>query len=85
MAVHNRLLVGPSAIGNQQASATEQNTADIDQILDHVATYPKYGITYQASDMILASHSDAGFNNESNPCSRVGTHIFLSEKDPTPE
>ena len=37
---HNRLLVSLSAIGSQQASATEQTTAAIDQVLDHVATYP---------------------------------------------
>ena len=35
-AVHNRLLVGLSAIGAQQASATEQTEAAIDHILDHV-------------------------------------------------
>ena len=33
-AVHNRLLVGLSAIGTQQAAATEQTAAAIDQILD---------------------------------------------------
>ena len=45
-AVHNRLLVGLSAIVAQQVSATEQTAAAIDQILDHVATYPNDGITY---------------------------------------
>ena len=84
-AVHNRLLVGLSAIGPQQAAATEQTAAAIDQILDYVATYPNDGITYRASDMILAAHSDAGFNNESKARSRAGAHIFLSENDPTPE
>ena len=38
--VHNRLLVGLSSIGFQQATATEQTVAAIDQILDHVTTYP---------------------------------------------
>ena len=37
-AVHNRLMVGLSAIGPQQASANEQTAAAIDKILDHVAT-----------------------------------------------
>ena len=53
---HNRLLVGLSAIVSQQAPANEQTAAAIDQILDHIATYPNNGITYQASDMILAAH-----------------------------
>ena len=83
--VHNRLLVGLSAIGAQQVSATEQTAAAIYQILDHVATYPNYGITYQASDTILASHSDYGFNNESKARSRAGSHICLSENDPNPK
>ena len=74
-----------STIGAHQASATEKNTAAIDQILDHVATYPNDGITYQSSAMILASHSDAGFNNDSKACSCAEAHIFLSENDPTPE
>ena len=55
-AIHNRPLVGLRDIGDQQASATEQTAAAIDQILDHVATYPNDGITYRASDMILAAH-----------------------------
>ena len=35
--------------------------------------------------MVLAAHSDAGFNNESKARSRAGVHIFLSENDPTPK
>ena len=35
--------------------------------------------------MILAAHSDAGFNNKSKARSRAGYHILLSENDPTPE
>ena len=45
-AVNNRLLVGISAIGAQQVAATEQTVAAIYQLLDHVATYPDYGIIY---------------------------------------
>ena len=75
-AVHSRLIVGLIAIGYQQESATEQTAAAIYQLLYHVATYPNYGITYRASDMVLAAHSDAGFNNESKARSRAGAHIF---------
>ena len=77
-AVHNRLLVGLSTICAQQASATEQTAAAIDQILDHVTTYPNDGITYQASEMILAAHSDSGFNNKAKACRRAVAHILLS-------
>ena len=84
-AVHNRLLLGLSAIGSQQASTTEQTASATDQILDHLATYPNNGITYRASDMILSAHSDSGLNNESKAHSHAGAHIFLSENDPMPE
>ena len=83
-AVHNRLIVGLSAIGAQQVSATEQTAAAINQILDHVATYLNYGITYRASDMILEAHSDAGFNNESKARSRVGAHKFYQKTTQRP-
>ena len=35
--------------------------------------------------MILAAHSDAGFNNNSKARSRSGSHIFLSKNYPTPK
>ena len=35
--------------------------------------------------MILAAHSDAGFNNESKARSRAGSRIFLSENNPMPK
>ena len=53
--------------------------------MDHVATYPKDGIGHGDIDMVLAEHSDAGFNNESNYGSRTGDHIFLSEDTPSPK
>ena len=74
-----------SDIGLQQASANEKTAAAIDEILDHVATYPNDGITYWASDIILAYHSDSGFNNDSKARIRAGAHIFLSENYPMPK
>ena len=78
-AVNNKLLVALSAIGAQQAAATEDTVAAIDQLLDYVAIYPNDGILFRKSDMILAAHADAGFLNESQAGSRAGAHIFLSE------
>ncbi len=54
-------------------------------LLNYVATYPNDGIVYQASDMILCAHEDAGFLNKTNSCSRAGAHIYLSEDDPFPQ
>ena len=77
--VDNHLLVGLSAIGSQQASATQRTSEATNQILDYCATYPADGIIYHSSDMFLCAHSDAGFHNESKGRSRAGAQIFLSE------
>ena len=84
-AVNNKFLVALSAIGAQQASATEDTVEAIEQLLDYVATYPNDGILIRKSDMILEAHADAGFLNESIARSRAGTHIFLSENEPKPK
>jgi hypothetical protein len=73
-----------SAIAAQQAKATVATEQAVNLLLDYVATYPNDGIVYQASDMILCAHANAGFLNESQSCSRAGAHLFLSENDPFP-
>ena len=42
-AVNNKLLVALSAIGSQQAAATDETAEAIEQLLDYVATYPNDG------------------------------------------
>ena len=83
-AVDNKLLATLSAISSQQACATENTNKAVNQLLDYVTTYPSDGITYRASNMILATHSDASFLSEPGSRSRTGAHIFLSEDDPIP-
>ena len=85
IADNNKLLVALSAIGAQQAAATEDTVSAIEQLLDYVATYPDDGILFRKSDMILAVHANAGFLNESRSRSIAGAHIFLSENDPKPK
>ena len=50
-AVNNKLLLALSAIGAQQAAATEDTAEAIEQLLDYVATYPNDGILFRKSDM----------------------------------
>jgi hypothetical protein len=76
-AVNNKLLIAISAIAARQAKATVTTEQAVDLLLDYVATYPSDGIVYQASNMILCAHADVGFLNETNSCSRAGTHIYL--------
>ena len=46
-AVNKKLLVALSAIGAQQAAATEDTSVAIEKILDYVATYPNDGILFR--------------------------------------
>jgi hypothetical protein len=83
-AVDNKLLATLSTISTQQAKATKNTEKAVSQLLDYVATYPNDGITYRASNMVLAAHSDASYLTEPNSRSRAGAHIFLTEEDPIP-
>ena len=83
-AVDNKLLVTLSAIGSQQASATENTTAAIYQLLDYVVRYPADGLVFRSSGMALAAHADVGFNNKSRAHSRAGVHIYFSEVNARP-
>jgi hypothetical protein len=83
-AVDNKLLAALSAISAQQAKATVNTEKAINQLLNYVATYPNDGITYRASSMVLAAHSDASFLTEPGSRSRAGAHIFLTDDDPIP-
>jgi hypothetical protein len=83
--VDNKLLVALSAIGAHQAKATVATEQAVDLLLDYVANYPNDGIVYQASNMILCAHADAGFLNKTNSHSRAGAHNYLLEDDPFPQ
>ena len=80
----NKLLIGLSAIGSQQAAATQFTNDAINKIMYYCATYPAFGILYCSSDMVLCAHSDTGLHNESKGRSRAGAHIFVSENDAIP-
>jgi hypothetical protein len=68
-----------------QASATQNTLAECEQLLDHLALHPNDGITFKASNMILAAHSDASYLSKSKSRSQAGAHIFLSNDDPIPQ
>ena len=73
-----------STIGTQKATATANTNTAITQMLDYVATYPDKGMLFREIGMVLASHADAGFLNETKARSRAGAHIFLTEDVATP-
>jgi hypothetical protein len=73
-AVDPTLLTPLSAIATQQAAPTEETEKRAKQLLDFAASQEEAILTYNASDMILAVHSDAGYLNEPNARSRAGGH-----------
>ena len=72
-------------MGQQQATSTEATNDAINHLLDYVATYPAYGITFRVSDMVLSAHSDAAYLNVSKARSRAGAHIMFYEDIPVPK
>ena len=78
-AVDPGLGVPLSALASQQAAPTEGTRERAKQFLDYVATQEEPILTYSASDMVLAAHSDAGYLNEPKARSRAGGHFFLSK------
>jgi hypothetical protein len=41
-------------------------------------------LTYKASDMVLATHSDASYLSKSKALSRAGGHMFMAGRDDIP-
>jgi hypothetical protein len=77
-AADSTMLVALNAIATQQASPTQKTMERVKQLLDYCASQEEVVLTYHASNMVLAIHSDAGYLNESKAQSRAGGHFFLS-------
>ena len=77
-AVDPTLLCPISAIASQSSNPTTDTMEQTKQLLDYIATQEDAVITYKASDMILAVHSDASYLSEPKARSRAGGHFFLS-------
>ena len=60
--VDSTLLTPLSAIAAQQSEPSEHTMQQAEQLLDYIASQEDAVITYNASDMILAVHSDAGYH-----------------------
>jgi hypothetical protein len=83
-AVDCTMLIALGSLATQQANPTENTLARINEFLDYALSHPDAGITYRASDMVLAAHSDASYLSETKALSRAGGHFFLSENDHYP-
>ena len=60
-AVECTILAALGSIATQQSAPTENTMKKINQLLDYAATHPDAAVTFRASDMVLAAHSNASF------------------------
>ena len=77
-AVDCTMLAALGSIATQQANPTENTMKKVKQLLDYAATHPDAAVTYRASDMVLAAHSDASYLSETKARSRAGGHFFMA-------
>ena len=83
-AVDSTMLPALSAIASQQSAPTEQTWKKIEQLMDYAFCNPDAIVTYKASNMVLAIHSDASYLSESKARSRAGGHFYLSNNSQFP-
>jgi hypothetical protein len=76
--VDSTMLPALGSLTTQQANPMQNTKKIVHQFLYNAATHPNANITYQASNMVLAGHSDASYLLETNAHSRAGGHFFMS-------
>jgi hypothetical protein len=54
------------------------------QLLDYLPTQEDAVLSYHASDMVLAVHSNVSYLSEPKACSQVSGHFFLSSNTTIP-
>ena len=77
------MLMAHSAIISEQAKPTE-NAKKVKLFLDYATTNPEAIITYQVSDMILATHSDASYLSEPKQGAVWGDTFSCPQTPPSP-
>ena len=84
-AVDSTLLCPISAIASQSAAPTTDTLEQTYDLLDYLATQEEAVLTYTASEMTVAVHSDASYLSEPKARSRAGGHFFLSSNATIPQ
>ncbi len=70
--VDSGILPALSALASQQANPTERTMALCKQFFDYMAWHAKAVLTYKASNMVLAVHSNASYLSKRKALSRAG-------------
>jgi hypothetical protein len=82
--INGGLLPALSSLASQQAKPTEKTMKLCKKFLDFMATQEEVILTYRASKMVLAIHSDALYLSEPKARSRAGGHMFMTGKEEIP-
>ena len=77
-AVDSTMLVALGSIATDQARPTKTTLEKVEQFLDYAASQDYAVVSYHASDMVMAVHSDASYLSESKARSRAGGHFFMA-------
>jgi hypothetical protein len=83
-AVDSTLLCPISAIASQSSKLTKDTMQQTLQLLDYLATQEDAVLSYHASNMVLAVHSNASYLSEPKAHSRARGHFFLSSDTTIP-
>jgi len=79
------ILPALSSLASQQANPTERTMELCKKFLNYMATQEEAILTYKASKMVLAIHSDASYLSEAKARSRAGGHMFMATDEEIPK
>ncbi len=82
--VNSTMLPALGSLATQHANPMQNTKKIVHQFLEYATTHLNAIITYLASDMVLAGHSNASYLLETNARSRAGGHFFMSNNDTFP-
>jgi hypothetical protein len=82
--VDGGLLPALSALASQQANPTGRMLVICKQFLDYMVSQDEAVLTYKASNMVLAIHSNTSYLSEPKARSRAGRHMFMAGRDNIP-
>ena len=78
------MLTALSAIATEQATPTATTLKNTNQFLNYAATNNEVVLTYKASNMVLAVHSDVSYLNKPKARSRARGRFFMSSNTTFP-
>jgi hypothetical protein len=78
------MLAALGFIATQQANPAENMMKKLQQFLDYASTHPDAIVTYHASDMVLAGHSNILYLSKLKAHSQTGRHFFMSSNTTKP-